>query len=70
MATWVAKKVKANVAKGSKTGAVVLDKGVVVPGIDTTYCLASTRVGRRRATASKLQCVVVLACRRSRVSLF
>ena len=70
MAKWVAKKVKENIGKGSTTGALVLDKGAEVPGVDATYCLVSTRVGRRRATARKLYCVVVLACRCSIVSLF
>ena len=63
MAKWVAKKVKENIGKGSTTGALVLDKGAEVPGVDATYCLVSTRVGRRRATARKLYCVVVHSCR-------
>jgi len=67
MAAWVAKKIELYYDKDTNPTGAFLNESVEVPDIEATYCLSSTRVGRRRATASYsvslIQRVVDPACR-------
>ena len=56
MEAYVEKKIAQCIAQGDKNGFLVLKPGEEPVGSEVTYQLCSTRVGRRRATASDVVC--------------